>query len=81
MQPTSAGLAPTVTAPDIVFSDSGDGVLAQVSERCGPSVGLGFAGQLDAPVVQGDTATYANDATTDVRVSVGVRPHVSVSAG
>jgi len=80
LRTTEAGLEPAATPTDVVLSDSGSGVLAQAAPTDGSaSVGLGFEGRLDAPVVDGNVATYPLNASTDVRVAAtesGFAAHV-----
>jgi hypothetical protein len=59
LQPTSDGLEPDQTAAQISFSDGTDDAapLATVSQD-GASVSVGMDGDIPAPTVEGDTATY-----------------------
>jgi RHS repeat-associated protein len=56
---TSSGrLSPQASPTVKSFSDTGSGVLASLSLPGSTSLGMGFADALDAPVVDGNTATY-----------------------
>lgn len=54
------GLAPAVAATDVVFSDGGDKVFAAMTDDRGKRLEWRWPTILPAPVVDGDTVTYAD---------------------
>ena len=53
------GFAPANAASDVVFSDGGDRLFAELSEA-GKDLGWKWIGVLPAPMIEGSTATYPN---------------------
>ena len=70
LQAAGGDLVTEATPAEVVVSGDGVGELARVSDpETDVSVALGFEGQLGAPSVSGDVATYAHDEDTTVRVT------------